>query len=404
MAKRNIAVVGCGTAGPAAALLMKQAGHAVTIYERFEEPAPVGAGFLLQPTGLRVLDRLGLADAARETGGEVARLVGHTVGGRLVMDLPYGHLGPSMTGLGIHRGALFMLLMNALNDAGIGVVSGTEIANIVQNDDGAHLIGRDGPEIGPFDLVVVASGAMTALRKTSGLVRRDRPYGWGAVWTICEDRDNRFAGALHQVYDRAHKMAGVLPVGRLPGAADSTPLVSLFWSIHAEDYQEWETRGLEAWKDEFSRYWPEASGLLSSIQSIGQFNRAAYRDAILRPWHKGRVVYIGDAAHSMSPQLGQGANLALLDAAALACAFEHHTDISQALTEYSQRRLRQVKYYQWLSRWLTPVFQSRSRPLAVVRDLTMPWFCKFPITRGMMLKTMAGLSTGLFSTIDLTDV
>lgn len=400
----NVAIVGCGTAGPATALFLRQSGHHCTIFERFETPRPVGAGFLLQPTGLRVLDRLGLADDARRCGADVPQLVGRTVSGRPVMNLPYSHLGEGMNGLGIHRGALFQILVDALSAAAIPVIGNTEIARVQQDNGAATLTDASGKTHGPFDLVIVSSGAQSALRTGSGLVKRDRPYRWGAVWTICEDRDNRFAGGLNQVFDGAQRMAGILPVGTLPGAEGNAPLVSLFWSVHAEDYDTWQANGLDAWKDEFRAYWPAAELLLESIHSIDQFNRAAYRDAILRPWHSDRIVYIGDAAHSMSPQLGQGANLALLDASTLARSIDEAASIGDALHLYSQRRKAQVRYYQFVSRWLTPVFQSRSRHLAWIRDRTMVHLCHFPPTRRMMLTTMAGLNTGFFSTIDLEKV
>ena len=64
MGEKRIAIVGCGVAGQAAALFLSRAGHKVTILERFERPAPVGAGLLLQPSGLAVLKRLGLHEQA----------------------------------------------------------------------------------------------------------------------------------------------------------------------------------------------------------------------------------------------------------------------------------------------------------------------------------------------------
>src|SRR6185369_7552239 len=97
----NIGIIGCGVAGMAAAILLSRAGHRVTVLERFAQPRPLGAGLLLQPTGLAVLERLGLADAARHAGAPVNGIRGFTVAGRKVLDLSYSDLAPGCAGLGI---------------------------------------------------------------------------------------------------------------------------------------------------------------------------------------------------------------------------------------------------------------------------------------------------------------
>jgi len=77
-AKLNIAIVGYGTAGQALAILLTRDGHAVEVFERTAKPGPIGAGFLLQPTGLQVLWQMGLLPAALEYGAPVTRLYGET--------------------------------------------------------------------------------------------------------------------------------------------------------------------------------------------------------------------------------------------------------------------------------------------------------------------------------------
>lgn len=89
-----------------------------------------------------------------------------------------------------------------------------------------------------------------------------------------------------------------------------------------------------------------------------QLARASYRDAVLDRWYRGRLVLAGDAAHSMSPQLGQGVNMALLDAMALRDALRSEASIEAALARYQAQRKAHVRLYQFWSRWLTPVFQS----------------------------------------------
>ncbi|MEO1293636.1 MAG: FAD-dependent oxidoreductase, partial [Pseudomonadota bacterium] len=85
----QIGIVGCGIAGMAAALFLARQGHAVTLFERFERARPLGAGFLLQPTGMGVLASLGLLPQILSKGAPIDRLHGRTTGGHLVCDLRY---------------------------------------------------------------------------------------------------------------------------------------------------------------------------------------------------------------------------------------------------------------------------------------------------------------------------
>ena len=110
----RVGIVGCGVAGQAAAAFLSEAGHDVTIYERFAEPRPLGAGLLLQPTGLAVLRELGLEEQAQALGAKVVGLEAKTHRGRSVLDLSYADLHPAAHGLGIRRSVLFDLLHGRL--------------------------------------------------------------------------------------------------------------------------------------------------------------------------------------------------------------------------------------------------------------------------------------------------
>lgn len=103
----DVAIVGYGTAGQTAGRLLQRHGHRLEIFERASRPRPVGAGLLLQPTGLCVLAELGLLDGALDCGEPIHRLLGETVHGRRVIDMDYAGLGAGWSGLGIQRGALF---------------------------------------------------------------------------------------------------------------------------------------------------------------------------------------------------------------------------------------------------------------------------------------------------------
>src|SRR5207342_1855866 len=106
----RIAIIGYGTGGQAAAVALSRDGHRVEVFEQAPAPGPVGAGFLLQPTGLSALWRMGLLDQVLAHGAPIARLHGTSHRGRTVMDMWYRDLDARLFGLGVQRGALFALL------------------------------------------------------------------------------------------------------------------------------------------------------------------------------------------------------------------------------------------------------------------------------------------------------
>ena len=120
--------MGAGTAGLAASALLKRDGHDVAIYERFSTARPVGAGLLLQPTGLAVLATLGLDKAAIARAAPIRKLHGTSGSGRTVFDVSYAHLAAHLHGLGIHRGVLFGLLHDTVIAAAVPIATGTAIA------------------------------------------------------------------------------------------------------------------------------------------------------------------------------------------------------------------------------------------------------------------------------------
>jgi 2-polyprenyl-6-methoxyphenol hydroxylase-like FAD-dependent oxidoreductase len=131
--------------------------------------------------------------------------------------------------------------------------------------------------------------------------------------------------------------------------------------------------------------------LLEQIQDGSQLLQARYFDVTMPRFHAERLVFIGDAAHATSPQLGQGTNLALEDARVLAACVSAHRELGAALDQFSRARRAHVRFYQRASWGLTPFFQSDYGALATLRDLTLGPLCRFGPTRRLMLQTLSGV-------------
>ena len=395
----RIAIAGAGTAGLAAAAFLTRDGHDVRLFERFAEPRPLGAGLMLQPTGLACLARLGLDRAAVDSGAVVLGIYGKTVRGARIFDVRYRELGPRLFGIGIHRGALFGLLYDEVRRLAVPITASVEMRASRCTPGGRVLLDAHGNEHGPFDLVVDGTGQRSPLRAGAVQVNVNRPYPYGALWGITEMPDGwPQPDLLAQVYDGCHLMAGVLPVGRRPG--DPRRLAALFWSLRVRDHAAWKVAGIERWRERVLAAWPQVQSFVDQIRSADDLTFASYADVTLRERHAERIVFIGDAGRVTSPQLGQGANLALIDAAVLADCLRKQSTLAAALAAYAEQRRAHTRFYSYASRWLTPFFQSDSSIAALVRDLTFPIAGKVPYVRREMVRTLCGMKTGLFTHLD----
>lgn len=383
----EIAIAGCGPAGLAAALLLLRAGHRVVLFDRFPEPQPVGSGLMLQPSGMAVIERLGLSRAILARAARINRLYGLSAEGRIVLDARYDELpGPHSLGLGIHRASLFDILYAAVRDAGIALEPGREVSASSISAAGRSLHFADGSKAGPFDLVIDALGLHTPLAPRCG---RDLPFG--ALWTTLPwPEDGPFQpNRLEQRYRAAREMIGVLPTGQRPGRGNE---LALFWSLPANGYEAWLQGGLSQWRRDVTRLWPECADLVARIEDPAQVTMARYAHRLLPEPAQDRLVHIGDAWHTASPQLGQGANMALLDAWAVAEALRLGGDPRMVPALAVQLRGWHVALYQAATAFFTPLYQSSASFPAWLRDrLLAPASRHWPGKR-IQARLMSGLT------------
>ena len=371
----------------ALAILLSRVGHKVTLLERFTEPRPIGSGLMLQPAGLVALQRIGLREAIESLGHRVTRLHGVTGADRTIFDLAYGDLAPDLCAVAVHRAALHGVLWEAFLRSGADLLRGREVGSI------------DDPVLSAADLVVDASGAGSVLR---GFVSRqtERAFPYGAVWASVPDIGISPA-TLSQRYVGARVMLGYLPVGSR--AAGEPPSAALFWSLRHDGYEHWRNR-FTAWREDARTLWPALAPVLNRLSGPDEFTHATYSHFSARqPW-RGNLMLIGDAAHATSPQLGQGANHALIDAVVLTDALASADDLQAAFARYAAIRRGHVRFYQYASWLMTPFFQSDRRSLARLRDRAFYPMRRVPWLHREMLRTLAGLKTGPFGAARAVDI
>ena len=185
----------------------------------------------------------------------------------------------------MQRGALFAVLHEAIGLQG-DVQLHADHAIVEVDCDGGRLRDARGAWHGPFDAVVVADGSASSLRAAVTGMRIDKPYPWGALWCLLPEGDWPWRTELRQRYLLARRMAGMLPVGAMPG--DPVRRLSFFWSLPRDGFDAWEQAGLEPWLEEIEQMWPQARQRLQGITASAQLARASYRDAVLDRWYRGR--------------------------------------------------------------------------------------------------------------------
>lgn len=365
----SIGIAGAGIGGLATAAFLARAGHRVRVFDQFDAPAPVGSGLVLQETGLTILRELGLRAEMEALGAPIERLYGLVQpSGRTVLDVRYTALRKGLSGLAVQRPALFDLVHRAALEAGAELVPSTRIT--AASASSATLVDETGRSHAGFDLIVDALGVRSPL---SSKPKKELPYG--ALWaTLPWPTDGSFADdALEQRYFSARQMAGVMPSGA--ASPDAPRMATYFWSIRADQYEAFRAEPLIHWRDGALRLWPETEALLSQIKDHDDLTFARYRHRTHWPVVEGKLVHLGDSWHAASPQLGQGANNALLDAYALMVALEVPNSghkmgpgLARALEKYAKMRAGHVRLFQAMSYLFTPVYQSDSNILPWLRD------------------------------------
>ncbi|MBO9410464.1 MULTISPECIES: FAD-dependent monooxygenase [unclassified Ruegeria] len=324
----KFSVIGGGIGGLAAALVLRQRGAQVTVFEQAPALTEVGAGLQISANGMVVLRALGVVGAKPQHGqlsyGTVLRDYRK---GRVVSRVPAPAAGPTYY---YHRADLLDLLRAAAIEAGVDIRLGARVETVLKHPNEAELVLADGERL-RSECTIAADGGRSAIRPILNGAEAPQ-FTHQIAWRAT------IPWSGHDETPRASLTMG-------PGRHVVTyPLRDqrLMNIVAIEERSDWQEEGwrLTGDPDDLRARFADFGGPVGDI--LSQVTQTHLWALFLRPvaqhWQNGRLALLGDAAHPTLPFMAQGACLALEDAWCLARAFEDQSGVTQALAAYEARR------------------------------------------------------------------
>ena len=329
----NIAIVGAGMGGLTAGIALKKFGHQVTIYEQAAEILPVGAAISLWSNGVKCLNYLGLTEQIQTLGGEMESLA--YIDGLNNQTMTQFDLTPLYKEVGqraypVARADLQQLLMETFGLENIKL--GMKMTEIEDQSEYVNIHFADGSQI-KADLLIGADGTHSITRKFVLDYQVERRYAGYVNWNGLVQIDEKIAPAQQwTTYVGEGKRVSLMPVAQ-----------NRFYFFFDVPIESGLPNQREQYKAELKKYfkdWCAPVHQLIDCLDEQKTNRVEIHD--IEPFmnfYKGRVVLLGDAAHSTTPDIGQGGCQAMEDAIYLARALQINTfGLSDALERYQNKR------------------------------------------------------------------
>ena len=330
----KIVIVGAGMGGLSAGIALTQAGHEVEIYDRVSTLRAAGAAISVWSNGIKVLNALGLRDEVAAIGGQMDRMGYCDSNGKVLTDFS---LIPLMERVGqrpypISRTALQTLLLDTFGRDRVHL--GRKCIGVEQDTERARVLFDHGDSV-EADLVIGADGARSVVRDYVVGRTIERQYVGYVNWNgLIEMNAEWIPENNWMMYVGEHKRVSLMPAGN--------GQVYFFLDVPLPIGTMNEPKHYQNELSEFFQGWAEPVQRLIQTLDPDQTNRIEIHDVEpLDRFVRDRFVLLGDAAHSMAPDLGQGGCLALEDAWVLSNCLT--SDLTSSLETYERSRLERAR-------------------------------------------------------------
>lgn len=368
--QRRAVVVGAGIAGLTAAVALRRRGWQVEILEKATEVGPAGSGLSLWPNGLRGLDTVGVGAAVREQALSATAAGMRDPSGRWLARTDVSEIRDRYGDLVmIHRTDLFEILRGALADLPLRLGAAVDAVDIT--GDGVRV--RHSLGTSEADLVLGADGINSTVRALHWPDAAPPVYAGYTAWrSITRPRTPVSSGG--ETIGRGERF-GIAPLrnGR----------VYFYGSATMPAGTDSPGGELTELRRRFADWHDPIPDLLAATDPATLLRHDIYELPRLDSYIRGPIALLGDAAHAMTPNLGQGANLAIEDAVTAAALLDRSRDILSGLAEYDRVRRARVEPLQRLSRRMGVALQLSGMPAVLLRNTIMRMTPTGPALRGL---------------------
>ena len=334
MDSATILIVGGGIGGLTSAIALRARGFDVDVIERDPEWSVYGVGIIQQSNVVRAMNDLGVLEDYLGAGFGFDHVDVYAPGGQHVAKVPSPRLAEGFpANVGIARPALHKVLGDRTIAAGAVVKLGVTVESLVDDGDGVDVILSDGTAK-RYDLVIGADGLYSTTRAS---IFPDPPapaFAGQGVWRYNLPRPDDLVSL--RTY-QSHIGVGLVPL--------SNDIMYMFVTT-PEDGSRYPRDGLAA------AMRAKLTGVAPAIVALGEAivddAGVVYRPLetlfVRGPWHKGRIVLLGDAVHATTPHLGQGAGMAIEDSIVLADELARAATPEEAFGNFQARRFERCKF------------------------------------------------------------